>query len=103
MTTTADPCVVLERKVRVRVRDDESHRRLAEAVSEVAVAAIHPARHLGVGRSVSQGMLEDPIESATRAAVETLITLLDDLVETLPRQAIEQLANEQLLAEHGIE
>jgi adenylate kinase len=103
MTTTADPCEVLERKVRDRVRDDESHRRLAEAVGEVAVAAIHPARHLGVGRSVSQGMLEDPVESATRAAVETLITRLEDLVETLPRGAIERLADEQVLAEHGIE
>jgi hypothetical protein len=103
MTTMVDSCEFLERKVRVRLRDDESHRRLAEAVSAVAVAAIHPARHLGVGRSVSEGMLEDPIEGATRAAVETLITRLEDLVETLPRQAIEQLANEQLLAEHGIE
>ena len=103
MTTTVDSCELLEHKVRVRLRDDESHRRLAEAVSAVAVAAIHPARHLGVGRSVSEGMLEDPIEGATRAAVETLITRLEDLVETLPRQAIEQLANEQLLAEHGIE
>jgi hypothetical protein len=102
-TTMADPCEVLERKVRARVRDDESHRRLAEAVSDVAVAAIHPARHLGIGRSVSRGMLEDPIESATRAAVETLITRLEDLVETLPRQAMEQLADEQVLAEHGIE
>ena len=103
MTMTADPCEILERKVRARVRDDESHRRLSEAVSDVAVAAIHPACHLGVGRSVSQGMLEDPIESATRAAVETLITHLEDLVETLPRQAIERLADEQVLAEHGIE
>jgi hypothetical protein len=101
--TTADPCENLEHKVRLRVRDDESHRRLAEALSEVAVAAIHPARHLGLGRSVSQGMLEDPIQSATHAAVETLITRLEDLIETLPREAIEQLANEQLLAEHGIE
>ena len=74
MTTTADPCEILERKVGQRVRDDESHRRLAEALSDVAVAAIHPARHLGLGRAVSQGMLEDPIESATHAAVEVLIT-----------------------------
>jgi hypothetical protein len=89
--------------VGVRVRDDESHRRLAEAVSEVAVAAIHPARHLGLGRSASGGMLEDPIESATRAAVEALIARLEDLVETLPHRTIVQLANEQLVAEHGIE
>ena len=48
-------------------------------------------------------MLEDPIESATRAALETLITRLEDLVETMPRQAMEQLADEQVLAERGIE
>ena len=103
MTMRADPCEVLERKIRMRVRDDESHRRLAEAVSEVAVAAIHPARHLGLGRSVSRGMLEEPIEIATHAAVETLVTCLEDLMETLPSQALDELANEQRVAEYGIE
>jgi hypothetical protein len=48
-------------------------------------------------------MLEEPIESATHAAVETLITRLEDLVETLPRLTIDQLANEQIAAEHGLE
>ena len=43
-------------------------------------------------------MLEEPIERDT-AAMETLIARLDDLVESLPRPAIEQLANEQLAAE----
>ena len=100
---TADPSETLERKVRMRVRDDESHRRLAEALTEVAVAAIHPARHLGVGRSASGGMLEDSIESATHAAVETLVPQLEFLVETLPRGTIDQLADEQLVAEHGFE
>ena len=103
MAITVDPCQTLERKVGGRVRDDESHRRLAEAVSEVAVAAIHPARHLGLGRSASQGMLEEPIEGATQAAVEALIARLEDLVESLPRHAIAQLANEQVVAEQGIE
>jgi hypothetical protein len=103
MATTVDTYETLERKVSMRVRDDESHRRLAEAVCDVAIAAIHPARHLGLGRSASRGMLEDPIEGATHAAVEALITRLEDLVETLPRQTITQLANEQLVAEHGIE
>jgi hypothetical protein len=110
MATTADPCETLERKfetlerkVVIRLRDDESHRRLSEALTEVAVAAIHPARHLGLGRSASRGMLEDPIESATHAAVETLIERLEGLVETLPRQVIDQLAEEQLAAEHFIE
>jgi hypothetical protein len=103
MMTAGDPATTLEHKVSTRVRDDESHRRLSKVLTEVAVAAIHPARHLGLGRSASRGMLEDPIESATRAAVETLITGLEDLVETLPSRTIDELANEQLAAEHGIE
>lgn len=100
---TADPCMSLEHKVAMRLRDDESHRRLAEAMTEVAVAAMHPARHLGVGRAPSAGMLEEPIESATQAAVERLVTELEYLMETLPRQTIEQLVDEQIVAERGIE
>ena len=100
---TADPCMRLEHNVDMRLRDDESHRRLAEAMTEVAVAAMHPARHLGVGRAPSAGMLEEPIESATHAAVETLVTELEYLMETLPRQTIEQLVDEQIVAERGIE
>jgi hypothetical protein len=103
VTMTADRCETLERKVRMRVRDDESHRRLAEVLTEVAVAAIHPARHLGVGCSASGGMLEDLIESVTHAAVETLVTELEYLVETLPRGTLNQLVDEQLVAEHGFE
>jgi hypothetical protein len=102
MPIGADSWATLERKLSIRLRDDESHRRLSAVLTDVAVAAMHPARHLGLG-SASRGMLEDPIESAAHAAVETLITHLDDLVETLPRQAVEQLAIEQLAAEHGIE
>ncbi len=100
---TADPCEALERKVGMRVRDDESHRRLAEALGEVAVAALHPARHLGVGRAPSAGMLEEPIESATHAAIERLVTELEYLMETLPRQTIDRLVDEQQVAEHGFE
>ena len=99
----ADPCGMLERKVGDRVRDDESHRRVSEALTEVAISAIHPARHLGVGRAPSRGMLDDPIESATQAAVETLIRHLDDLVESLPSAAVSELACEQVIAEHGEE
>ena len=98
----ADPCVTLERKVGNRVRDHESHRRVSEVLTEVAVAAIHPARHHGVGRSASPGMLEDPIASATHAAVETLIERLEELVESLPLTTVEQLASEQLIAERGL-
>ena len=103
MVMVADPSVTLERKLRDRLRDDESHRRVAAVLTEVAVDAIHPARHLGLGRAASAGMLEEPIESATRAAMETLIARLDDLVESLPRPTVEQLANEQLAAEIGLE
>lgn len=102
MVLMVDPCPTLERKVRQRVRDDESHRRVAEVLTEVAVAALHPARHRGLGCS-SEGMLEDPIESATQAAMETLIARLEDLVESLPSLTVEQLANEQLAAELGVE
>jgi hypothetical protein len=97
------PCAELERKVRERVRDDESHQRVAEVLTEVAVGAIHPARHLGVGRSASHVMLEDPIERATQAAVEMLIARLEELVETLPPRTVEELASEQQMAELGLE
>lgn len=100
---TADPCEALEHKVGVRLRDDESHRRVAEVLTEIAVAAMHPARHLGIGRAPSAGMLEEPIESATHAAVETLVTELEDLMETLPRQTIDGLVDEQRVAEQGFE
>ncbi len=103
IATNTDPCLILEHKMGLRVRDDESHRRIAEALTDIAVAAIHPARHLGVGCSAPEGMFEDPIASATHAAVETLVERLEDLVETLPRQTVDQLVNEQLVADHGFE
>ena len=103
MTMVLDPSGTLERKIRTRVRDDESHRRLATALTNVAVAAIHPARHVGLGIAESEGMLEASIESATQAAVETLIAGLEDLIASLPNETVERLANEQLAAELGIE
>ena len=103
MTILADPCVQLGGKVSHRVHKDESHRIVALALSEVALDAMHPARHLGIGRSASQGMLEDSIERATQAAVETLVDRLRDLLEFLPRSAVEQLASEQVMAERGLE
>jgi hypothetical protein len=105
MAMSAITGVVLTRKVGARLRDDESHQLLSAAMTQVVVAAIHPARHLGLGlgRSSSRGMLEDPIQSATHAAVETLIERLQDLVETLPAEAVDRLASEQVAAEHGFE
>jgi hypothetical protein len=97
------PSARLEHKVRERVRDGESQRRVAEVLTEVAVDAIHPARHLGVGRSASPAMLADPIERATEAAVEMLIARLEELVETLPRSTVEALSSEQQVAELGLE
>ena len=103
MMLLADPCLLLERKVSTRLHDDETHRIVTLALTEVALAAIHPARHLGVGRSASGGMLEEPIEDAARAAVETLVLRLEDLVELLPRVTVDELVGEQVLAEHGLE
>jgi hypothetical protein len=103
MVMVADPIVTLERKVGQRVHDDESHRRVMEALTGVAVAAIHPARHRGLGRSVSPAMIAAPIESATHAALETLLARLEIVVETLPSKTIEELASEQLVAELGLE
>ena len=103
MTMPADPRVHLGSKVSQRLHDDESHRIVAFALTEVALAAMHPARHLGVGRSASHGMLEDPIERATHAAVETLVDRLEDLVGDLPRRAVDDLASEQVMAERGLE
>lgn len=102
MTSAGDPCADLARKLRDRIRDDESHRRLVAALTEVAVEAIHPARHRGLGRAAS-GMLEEPIESAAAAALETLIWSLEELVERLPGSTIEALSSEQILAEMGRE
>lgn len=103
MTMPADPCVHLGRKVSHRVHNDESHRIVTLALTEVALAAMHPARHLGIGRSASRGMLEDSIEGATQAAVETLVDRLEDLVAFLPRKAVDELASEQVMAERGLE
>ena len=101
MTMVGNPGATLEHKVRGRLRDDESHRRVAAALTDVAVAAIHPAHHLGLG--TSGGMLEAPIENATQAAVETLVAHLEDLMASLPNLTVTQLVNEQLAAELGIE
>ena len=49
------------------------------------------------------GMLEDPVASATRVAVETLIDELEDFVDSLPSAMLASLAAEQLAADLGIE
>jgi hypothetical protein len=103
MVTALAPCAGLKRKVRERVRHGDSKRQVAEVLTAIAVNAVHPARHLGVGRSASNAMLEDPIERTTDAAVEMLIARLEELVDTLPRSTLEQLESEQLVAELGQE
>lgn len=99
----ADPYIALEKKLVRRVRDDESHRRIASALADVARAAIHPARYAALDGRAMDSLIEDPVESATRAAVETLIDELEDLVESLPRSALDRLAAEQVMADLGFE
>ena len=98
-----DPYAVLETKLTRRIRGDDSHRRIAAALADVAVAAIHPARRAGLDGRAMDALVEEPVESATRAAVETLIDELEDLVDSMPRSAIERLAAEQVLADLGVE
>ncbi|MFL5679898.1 MAG: hypothetical protein ACJ77B_04795 [Chloroflexota bacterium] len=99
----ADPHVKLERRLVRRVRDDDSHRRIAAALADVAVAAIHPARRARLDGPAIDSLVEEPVESATRAAVETLIDELEDLLDSLPASAVERLAEEQLVADLGME
>lgn len=98
-----DPYVALEQKLVRRVRDDDSHRRIVAALADVALAAMHPARHVALAGRAMDSLIEDPVESATRAAVETLIDELEDLVDSLPRSALDRLAAEQLTADLGVE
>jgi hypothetical protein len=98
-----DPYLSLERQVARRLRCDASHRRVSAVLAEVAAAAIHPKPD-GVSQGeVMSGLLEEPVASATRVAVETLIDELDDLVDALTRETLEKLAAEQLVADMGVE
>jgi hypothetical protein len=98
-----DSYVALERRVTRRLRDDDSRRRVSAALAEVAAAAIHPGGARVARGAVMSGLLEDPVASATRVAVETLIDELEDLVDALPPATLERLAAEQLAADLGIE
>jgi hypothetical protein len=98
-----DAHVALERQVSRRLRGDESRRRVSAALAEVAAAAIHPGSRRGPGGPRMSGLLEDPVASATRVAVETLIDELEDFVDSLPSSVLEGLAAEQLQADLGIE
>jgi hypothetical protein len=98
-----DPHVALERRVARRLRDDDSHRRVSAVLAELAASAIHPRVDPLSGRTRLNGLLEDPVASATRVAVETLIDELDDFVDALAPEALAGLAAEQLEADLGIE
>ena len=97
-----DPYALFERKLARRLRDDDAHRRVSTALAEVAAAAVYPARSLSGARAVT-GLLEDPVESAARVAVETLIDELEDLIDGLPAEILDRLFTEQQLAELGVE
>ena len=93
---------ITERWVVRRLRDDASRRLLAEAINEIAWAAVLPRG--GAARGVrSHGMLEASIASVTAVAIETLIEDLEDLVWELEPSALQELAQEQRLADLGIE
>jgi hypothetical protein len=98
-----DAYVAVERQVSRRLRDGEAIGRVSAVLAEVAAAAIHPAGARLATGEVMSGLLEDPVASATRVAVETLIDELEDLVDALPRSTLERLAAEQVAAELGIE
>jgi hypothetical protein len=98
-----DPYVALERQVTKRLRGDESRRRVSAALADVAAAAIHPGSRWGPGGPRMTGLLEDPVASATRVAVETLIDELEDFVDSLPSSVLASLAAEQLAADLGLE
>jgi hypothetical protein len=98
-----DPHVALERRVARRLRDDDCQRRVSAVLADVAASAIYPHVDQLSGRPHVNGLLEDPVASATRVAVETLIDELDDLVDALTPEALGRLAAEQLEADLGIE
>ena len=89
MTMPADPCVHLGSKVSHRVHNDKSHRIVTLALTEVALAAMHPAqpRHRTIGVAGSAGGF-DRARDAGRG--ETLVDCLGDLVEFLPPAAIDK-------------
>jgi hypothetical protein len=98
-----DPYVALERKVARRLRNDECHHRVSAVLAEVAAAAIHPRPNSVSDGPLMTGLLEDPVASATRVAVETLIDELDDLVEEFSPDTLDRLAAEQVAADLGVE
>ncbi len=89
-----DAHVELERKLARRLHDDSSHRVVSDALTRVAFAAVHPGPRRPDEVEAS-GLLEDPVASATRVAVETLLDELQDLVDALPESMVEMLASEQ--------
>jgi hypothetical protein len=93
---------MLERRIVRRLRDDESRRRLAEALNEIALSAVFPWAAVE-RRARPNELLEESIASVTAVAIETLIDELEDLVEELEPSALEELAAEQRLADLGIE
>jgi len=103
MVVAADPYAAFDTKLSRRIRDDDSHRRIAAALADVAVAAIHPGRRATLSGYTLDAFVEEPVELATRAAVDTLIDELEDLVDTLPRSVLDELAASQLTADLGIE
>lgn len=92
----------VDRRMTTRLRDDSSHRRVLEALTDITAAAVYPDRYAH-GAYRSSGMLEDPIQTATRVAIDTLIDELEDVLADLSATTLDQFATEQRLADLGIE
>jgi hypothetical protein len=103
MIMFVDRHAALERKVRSRISADDAHHQISLVLAEVAVAAIHPSRRGSIAGGAMESLIEEPVAMATRAAIETLIDELEDLVDSLPASELDHLALEQLEADLGFE
>jgi hypothetical protein len=103
MTLALAPATGLERRIARRLHDRDAYHVVSVALTDVALRAIHPASVDGSAGPTAMGVLEDPVAGATRAAIETLIDELSDLVEELPASVVERLIAEQRSADLGLE
>jgi hypothetical protein len=93
---------IMERRIVRRLRDDASRRLVAEALNEIAVLAVFPCAAVE-RRARPNELLQESIASVTAVAIETLIDELEDLVEELEPSALQELAEQQRLADLGME
>lgn len=103
MTLVLAPAAGLERRIARRLHDDDAYRLISTALADIAIRAIYPPSLDGRAGPAAMGLLEDPVAGATRAAIETLIDELSDVVDGLPASVVARLIAEQRLADLGVE